>query len=85
LRSLFVLQPDIAAMSRVGAAFQLHALIGMALFVLWPFTRLVPAFTAPVQYLLRPYLLRPYIVHRSRAAGAVGRPSRRGWERVDSR
>ena len=29
-RSLFVLQPDVAAMSRAGLAFQLHTLIGMA-------------------------------------------------------
>jgi nitrate reductase gamma subunit len=74
-RSLFVLQPDIAAMSHAGLAFQLHTLIGMALFALWPFTRLVHAFTAPVQY-----LFRPYIVYRSREAGPA-RPDRRGWER----
>jgi nitrate reductase gamma subunit len=75
-RSLFVLQPDIPAMSSAGLAFQLHALIGMALFTIWPFTRLVHAFTAPVQY-----LFRPYIVYRSRAAGPASRPARRGWER----
>jgi nitrate reductase gamma subunit len=76
-RSLFVLAPDIASMSRAGTAFQLHTLIGMALFALWPFTRLVHAFTAPVQY-----LFRPYIVYRSRDAGPTSRPARRGWERV---
>jgi nitrate reductase gamma subunit len=76
-RSLFVLQPDIAAMSRAGLAFQLHALIGMALFTIWPFTRLVHAFTAPLGY-----LFRPYIVYRSRSAGAATRPARRGWERI---
>ena len=75
-RSLFVLQPDIAAMSQSGLAFQLHTLIGMALFAIWPFTRLVHAFTAPVQY-----LFRPYIVYRTRQGGAVARPDRRGWER----
>lgn len=63
-RSLFVLQPDVAAMSRAGPAFHLHVLIGMLLFAIWPFTRLVHAFTAPVQY-----LFRPYIVYRSRDAG----------------
>jgi nitrate reductase gamma subunit len=76
-RSLFVLQPDIAAMSRAGLAFQLHALIGMVLFTIWPFTRLVHAFTAPVGY-----LFRPYIVYRSRAAGQATRAARRGWERT---
>ena len=62
-RSLFVLQPDIAAMSRAGLAFQLHALIGMALFALWPFTRLVHAFTAPVR-LPVPALHRLPLPHR---------------------
>ena len=78
-RSLFVLQPDIAAMSRAGLAFQLHALIGMALFALWPFTRLVHAFTAPLGY-----LFRPYVVYRSRSAGSATRAPRRGWERIDA-
>jgi nitrate reductase gamma subunit len=76
-RSLFVLQPDIAAMSRAGVAFQLHALIGMVLFTIWPFTRLVHAFTAPVGY-----LFRPYVVYRSRPTGQASRPARRGWERT---
>jgi nitrate reductase gamma subunit len=75
-RSLFVLQPDVAAMSQSGLAFQLHTLIGMGLFAIWPFTRLVHAFTAPVHY-----LFRPYIVYRTRQGGAVARPDRRGWER----
>ncbi|HLU58625.1 MAG TPA: respiratory nitrate reductase subunit gamma [Pseudonocardia sp.] len=75
-RSLFVLQPDIAAMADSGLAFQIHTLIGMLLFAIWPFTRLVHAFTAPI-----PYLFRPYIVYRSRAGGPALRPPRRGWER----
>jgi nitrate reductase gamma subunit len=76
-RSLFVLQPDIEAMTRSGLAFQLHTLIGMLLFALWPFTRLVHAFTAPIGY-----LFRPYIVYRSRTGGLASRRPRRGWERV---
>ena len=64
-------------MSRAGLAFQLHALIGMTLFALWPFTRLVHAFSAPVQY-----LFRPYIVYRSRDTGTAARRPRRGWEAV---
>ncbi|MEU5266762.1 respiratory nitrate reductase subunit gamma [Amycolatopsis sp. NPDC021455] len=73
-RSLFVFQPDVEAMSHAGFAFHLHVLIGMALFALWPFTRLVHAFTAPVTY-----LVRPYIVYRSRDRAAASRPVRRGW------
>ncbi|MFI7065261.1 respiratory nitrate reductase subunit gamma [Kribbella sp. NPDC050124] len=74
-RSLFALQPDVDAMQEAPFAFQLHTLIGMLLFAIWPFTRLVHAFSAPVGY-----LFRPYIVYRSRDA-AQNRRSRRGWER----
>jgi len=76
-RSLFVLQPNVAAMSESGLAFQLHTLIGMALFAIWPFTRLVHAFTAPIHY-----LFRPYIVYRTRPGGPAARPDRRGWEPI---
>jgi nitrate reductase gamma subunit len=49
------------------------------LFALWPFTRLVHAFSAPFAY-----LFRPYIVYRNRDVPAkhqlVGSaPRRRGW------
>jgi nitrate reductase gamma subunit len=78
-RSLFVFQPDIQAMSEATLAFQVHTLIGMALFMIWPFTRLVHAFTAPVHY-----LFRPYIVYRSRDARPVPGSGirRRGWSPV---
>jgi len=77
-RSLFILQPDVAAMATAPASFQVHTLVGMALFTIWPFTRLVHAFTAPVHY-----LFRPYIIYRSRDV-ARG-PVRRGWEPVGTR
>ncbi|GAA1683983.1 respiratory nitrate reductase subunit gamma [Glycomyces endophyticus] len=75
-RSVFVLQPDVAAMSAATVPFQLHALIGLALFALFPFTRLVHAFSAPVWY-----LFRPYVVYRSRDKEPTQstRPIRRGW------
>jgi nitrate reductase gamma subunit len=79
-RSLFILRPDIDAMSEAGLAFHVHVLIGMLLFATVPFTRLVHAFSAPVGY-----LFRPYIVYRRRdvAAGTpTSRAARRGWERV---
>ena len=75
-RSIFVLQPDVEAMSGAPLSFQLHTLIGMLLFAIWPFTRLVHAFTAPIAY-----LFRPYVVYRSKPAG-VGREARRGWQRI---
>ncbi|MEV6878295.1 respiratory nitrate reductase subunit gamma [Amycolatopsis sp. NPDC051128] len=79
-RSLFTLNPDIEAMSHAGFAFHLHVLIGMVLFAIWPFTRLVHAFTAPLTY-----LVRPYIVYRSRDRAAPSRPARRGWSQENVR
>ena len=73
-RSLFVLQPDIDAMTAAPLSFQVHTVIGMLLFAIWPFTRLVHAFTAPVGY-----LFRPYIVYRSHPAAGRRAPGRRGW------
>jgi nitrate reductase gamma subunit len=77
-RSIFVLQPDVDAMADAPVTFQLHTLIGMLLFAVWPFTRLVHAFSAPIGY-----LFRPYIVYRSRDTALGSRQARRGWERVD--
>jgi nitrate reductase gamma subunit len=54
----------------------LHALLACCLFALWPFTRLVHVFSAPVGY-----LTRPYIVYRSRDVQLGARGARRGWER----
>lgn len=77
-RGIFVLQPDAGAMIRAPWTFKLHTLVGMLLIALFPFTRLVHAFAAPVGY-----LFRPYVVYRSRGAGdhpAVRAP-RPGWDR----
>ena len=71
----FDLHPELMAEAPLG--FQLHGLTAMFLFALWPFTRLVHVFSAPVGY-----LTRPYIVYRSRDAQLGNRPQRRGWERV---
>ncbi|WP_131739149.1 respiratory nitrate reductase subunit gamma [Actinomadura roseirufa] len=64
-RSLFELDPNVPAMAHAPLLFQAHTLFGMALFTLWPFSRLVHAFAAPLGY-----AVRPYIVYRSRGAGA---------------
>jgi nitrate reductase gamma subunit len=78
-RSIFELDPDTRAMADAPLGFQLHALLACLLFALWPFTRLVHVFSAPVGY-----LTRPYIVYRSRDVSPAGsRAPRRGWEKVD--
>jgi nitrate reductase gamma subunit len=78
-RSIWILQPRGDLMAETPAYFQIHVIIGLALFCLWPFTRLVHAFSAPIGY-----LFRPYVVYRSRDVAAkdhlVGsQPRRRGW------
>jgi nitrate reductase gamma subunit len=79
-RSLFTLGPDTALMEGVPVLYQIHAVIGMALIALVPYTRLVHMFSAPVQY-----LFRPYVVYRSRDPRQPGpRPERRGWEKTDA-
>ncbi|MDX6742215.1 respiratory nitrate reductase subunit gamma [Actinocorallia sp. A-T 12471] len=69
-RSIFLLRPEPSLMTGVPVLYQAHALSAIALFVIWPFTRLVHVLTAPVGY-----LTRPYIVYRSRTP----RPAPRGW------
>nr|WP_202455739.1 respiratory nitrate reductase subunit gamma [Streptomyces sp. SID8367] len=79
-RSLFTLNPDIDLMHGVPVLYQIHAVVGMSLIALVPFTRLVHMFSAPVQY-----LFRPYVVYRSRDPRRLtARPERRGWERTGS-
>lgn len=77
-RSLFTLSPNVDAMGASTWQFQFHVFVGLLLFGMTPFTRLVHAFTAPLHY-----LFRPYIVYRSRDVelGPVTGP-RRGWDPV---
>ncbi|MYU25217.1 respiratory nitrate reductase subunit gamma [Streptomyces sp. SID8352] len=79
-RSLFTLRPRTGLMEGVPVLYHVHAVVGMVLIALVPYTRLVHMFSAPVQY-----LTRPYVVYRSRDPGQLGpRPERRGWERAGS-
>ncbi|MGW0804308.1 respiratory nitrate reductase subunit gamma [Nonomuraea sp. NPDC002799] len=61
-RDVFIFHPDVEAMARASILYKVHTLIGMVLIVLFPFSRLVHALSAPVGY-----LFRPYIVYRSRS------------------
>ncbi len=79
-RSIFLLDPQPELMAESPPSFQIHAVAGMLLFLIWPFTRLVHAFSAPVGY-----LFRPYVVYRDRGPHGTGaRAPRRGWEKVGS-
>lgn len=78
-RSMYWFQPKGELMADAPWGFQAHAVVAMILFAMWPFTRLVHVFSAPLWY-----LWRPYVVYRSRSGRVPGtRPERRGWERVD--
>jgi nitrate reductase gamma subunit len=77
-RGIWTFHPDAGLMPAAPLGFQIHAMLACLLFALWPFTRLVHVFSAPLGY-----LTRPYIVYRSRDDARLGshRP-RRGWDRV---
>lgn len=80
-RQIFWFQPDASLMAAAPLGFKLHAILAFILFAMWPFTRLVHVFSAPIGY-----FTRPYIVYRSRderPGTATGtRAQKRGWERV---
>jgi nitrate reductase gamma subunit len=71
-RGLGLLQPDPALMSGAPLLFQIHAMSTVALFALWPFSRLVHAWSVPVVYLVRsPILYRRRLTAR-RVPGSSG-------------
>lgn len=81
-RSIFWFQPQPELMAQAPIFFRLHALVAFILFALWPFTRLVHVFSAPLGY-----FTRPYIVYRSRdsrpGTGVGNRAPQRGWDRSE--
>ena len=82
-RSLFRLQPDVDAMAAAPLSFKIHTLVGMLLFAIWPFTRLVHAFTAPLHYLFRPVHRLPQPRRSARARRDSHRG--RGWDPIGTR
>jgi respiratory nitrate reductase gamma subunit len=56
-RSLFELQPNVHAVLRAPTVYQLHAIIAWLFWAAFPFTRLVHAWSVPIQYIGRPYIL----------------------------
>lgn len=68
-RGLFLFDPDPSLMSGAPLVYQAHALAAMLLYALWPFSRLVHAWSAPVAY-----LRRSPILYRRRAPAATLKP-----------
>ncbi|MBB1159554.1 respiratory nitrate reductase subunit gamma [Amycolatopsis dendrobii] len=60
-RSVFWFSPRTHLMIDAPLVYQLHAVGGFLLLALWPFTRLVHVWSAPLAY-----LWRPYVVYRAR-------------------
>jgi len=78
-RGLFVGNPDVRAVARAPLIYQVHATAAWAVLAVWPFSRLVHAWSYPVWY-----LWRPYVVYRSRVATRPNEPgtSGRRWRRI---
>ena len=74
-RGLFTLSPEPELMGGAPLVYQLHALVVLTLVGLWPYTRLVHVFSAPLGY-----LTRPYVVYRSRGTHPATRRYARAWE-----
>jgi nitrate reductase gamma subunit len=68
-RSLFYFDPDVEAASSALTVYQLHAIVAWAFWAVFPFSRLVHAWSIPLQY-----LGRPHILYRRR----YGKPERTG-------
>ena len=71
-QGILTLQPDVAAnVLDVHPIFKAHLLLGMTLFLVFPFTRLVHVWSAPIWYLGR----RGYQVVRSPNGDRMSRPT----------
>jgi nitrate reductase gamma subunit len=78
-RSLFTGSADVSVALQAPLYFQIHAVAAWLLFLLWPFTRLVHAWSYPLWY-----LWRPYVVYRSREATPPPEPGTGGrkWRKI---
>ena len=78
-RGLFSGSPDVTAIANAPFVYQVHAASAWLIWAVWPFSRLVHAWSAPLWY-----LWRPYIVYRSRKAVPPAEPgtSGRRWRKI---
>lgn len=81
-RGLFVGSPDVSAIAHAPLLYQIHATAAWAVIMVWPFSRLVHAWSYPVWYMWRPFL-----VYRSRKPARPNEPgtSGRRWRRIGVR
>jgi len=69
LRGIFLLRPDVQDIVTAPAVFQIHVTVAWLFLALFPFTRFVHFWSAPVWY-----LLRPFVVYRRRRGLRVPSP-----------
>ena len=55
VQSIVYLHPNPALLEGVDTIFKVHVFFGMTVFLVFPFTRLVHVWSAPIGYLRRPY------------------------------
>lgn len=81
-RGLFGGNPEVSSMVGAPLIYRIHATAAWAIWIVWPFSRLVHAWSLPVWY-----LWRPYIVYRDRVATVPHEPgtSGRRWRSIGSR
>lgn len=79
LRQLLIFNAQPELMADVPWQFKVHVLAGFTLLAVWPFTRLVHVFSAPVGY-----VSRPYVVYRSRDIRTTPARNHVAWEPVQT-
>ncbi len=64
VQSIVTLQPNPSLLDQVDLIYKIHIFFGLTVFLLFPFTRLVHVWSAPITYLTRPYqIVRTKFVH----------------------
>jgi nitrate reductase gamma subunit len=80
-RGLFSFSPDVQPIAHAPLLYQVHAAAAWLILGLWPFSRLVHAWSYPLWY-----LWRPYVVYRSRRAQPPPEPGTGGrkWRKISA-
>ena len=78
-RGLFSGSPNVTTIAGAPVVCQVHAASAWLIWAVWPFSRLVHAWSAPLWY-----FWRPYVVYRSRVASHPAEPgtSGRRWRKI---
>jgi len=78
-RGLFSFQPDVNAIAHAPVVYQVHATAAWVILAVWPFSRLVHAWSYPLWY-----LWRPFIVYRRRQPAPPLEPGTLGrrWRKI---